>query len=304
MAHSRNPNQLTRTVPNGISRTLFVSSSDGKDTNTGLYPWDSLATLDYAIGKCTANEHSFIYLMPNHTESISSASDITVDIAGVNIIGLGWGASRPTFTFDTATTATILFTAANVYLENVLFVNGIDNLTSPIGIQASDITFNNVETRDNDSNYHCDDFILTTDAADRFKLLNWIHRANGGKTGAQTAISIVGGEDIEIQPLGIDGDFATACIEQATTAGSIHIYGSADFPAYLRTRNSADVITAIKSDTKGSQGPFLNARLNDHAANITEAFVGADCEFFQPIYIVNNDGEVGMETNITASTDA
>ena len=35
-----------------------------------------------------------------------------------------------------------------------------------------------------------------------------------------------------------------------------------------------------------------------------EAFVGADMEFFQPINIVNADGQSSMQTNITASTDA
>jgi hypothetical protein len=44
--------------------------------------------------------------------------------------------------------------------------------------------------------------------------------------------------------------------------------------------------------------------LQDNAANITEAVVGAACQFYQPINIANLAGEVGMQTNITASTDA
>ena len=301
----RNLNQFVATAPDIIGKVLFVDSSYGSSLNlTSIHPYYPMAvTLDAAINECAADEAATIYLMPNHAETLSSASALTLDVAGVKVIGLGWGAARPTFTFDTAITASLVISAANVWLENIIFANGFDNMTAPINIQAADCTFVDVETRDNDSNYHCDDFILTTDAADRLRIFNWVHRANGGKTGPQTAISIVGGEDIEIQPKLIDGDFATACIEQLTTAGSLHVYGSADEPAYLRTRNSADVIVTCKSDTQGHIGPFINARVKDHAANITEAFVGADISFFQPIYIVNLDGERGMETNITASTD-
>lgn len=299
----KNLNQFAATAKDMFGKVLFVDAAYGSVNYDGEHPYQPLTSWDAAINKCVANEGAVIYLMPNHTETISSASAITHDIAGVKTIGLGWGSSRPTLTFDTIITASIVVSAANVWWENIIFVNGFDNMTAPISIAAADFTAVDVETRDNNASYHCDDFILTTDAADRMRWFNWTHRANGGKTGPQTAMSIVGGEDIEVQPALIDGDFATACIEQATTAGSLHIFGTADNPAYLRSRNAACVIVAVKADTKGSCGPFINARLLTNAANITEAFVGADLSFFQPIYIANLDGEAGMETNITASTD-
>jgi hypothetical protein len=63
------------------------------------------------------------------------------------------------------------------------------------------------------------------------------------------------------------------------------------------------IFTAVATTT-GNVGPNISARLADNAANVTEAFVGADMQFFQPIRIVNLDGESSIETNITASTDA
>lgn len=285
-------------------KVLFVDAAYGSTNYDGTHPYQPLASWDAAINECAANEAAVIYLMPNHTETISSASAITCDIAGVKTIGLGWGASRPTFTFDTAITASIVVSAANVWWENIIFVNGFDNMTAPINIQAADFTALNVETRDNNASYHADDFILSTDAADRMKWLNWVHHANGGKTGAQTAISIVGGEDVEINPSYVDGDFAAGCIEQLTTAGSIYIYGSSENPAYLRTRNSADILVDVKDDTKGYCGPHLYGRVNDDADVITEAYQGADLSFFQPCYVVNADGQRGLKTDITASTDA
>lgn len=260
-------------------------------------------TLNEAIDHATASSGDVILVAPGHTESVAAAAGIVFDVAGLRCIGLGEGSMRPTITF-TATASDMDVTGAGTYLKNLLFVSGVDNLTAPIHLAGADITLKDIETRDNVATIHTDDFILTTDACDRLRLLDWVHRAGAGKTGAQTAISLVGGDGVVIIPKYIDGDFATACIENATTASDpLEIFGRASWPAYLRTRNSADVITACKSDTKGRQGPFLNARVKDNAANVTEAFVGADMEFFQPINIVNADGESSLQTNITATVD-
>ena len=64
------------------------------------------------------------------------------------------------------------------------------------------------------------------------------------------------------------------------------------------------MIFSAVATTTGNVGPNIYARIADNAANVTEAFVGADMQFFQPIAIVNLDGEVGLNTNITATTDA
>ena len=102
----------------------------------------------------------------------------------------------------------------------------------------------------------------------------------------------------------IDGNFGTACIENVTTAAvNLTINGGAN-GSYARTRNADDVIFTAVTTTTGNVGPNIYARIADNAANITEAFVGADMQFFQPIAICNLDGEVALNTNITASTDA
>lgn len=295
---------LPQTYGVTTGNAFFVHAGTGAAGNDGTAS-RPVATWDQAANKCTANNGDFIYLMEGHTESISAAAGVALDVAGVTTIGLGSGASRPTITFDTAITADIDLDAASNVIMNVLFVAGIDNLTAPIDINAADCKLINCETRDNNASYHCDDFIVADANADRLEIIGHVHRANGGNTGAQTAISVVGASDVIIVPRWIDGDFATACIENVTTAcDNLQVFGDATFPAYLRNRNSGDVIFTAVATTKGRVGPFLNARLADNAANITEAFVGADMEFFQPINIVNADGEASLQTNITASTDA
>jgi len=300
----KNPNQFVADAPGMVGKVLFVDSVRGSSSYDGTDPHEPKASLDDAINNCAADEGAIIYLMPNHAESVTSAGAIAFDTAGVKVVGLGKGAARPTFTFSTAVTASITITAS-CWLENILFVNGIDNLTNPINIAAADVVIKDCECRDDNASYHCDDFILTTAAANRLQIIDHVHQASGGNTGAQTAISIVGGNDIIIIPKHIDGDFATACIENVTTAcDTLRVFGRASRLGYLRNRNSADVCVTCVATTKGHIGPHLYGRLADNAANITEAFVGADMEFFLPIEIVNLDGESSVGTNISASTDA
>jgi len=287
-------------------KIFFVDSGHAAAADSGKGDFDHpYATLDYAVGNCTASNGDYIYVAPGHAESLSAAAALAFDVAGITVVGMGYGSLRPTFTFDTAITADMDIDAANTTLINLLLVNGIDALAAPIDVNAADFSMINCETRDNNASYQCDDFIVSDANADRMSIIGWTHRANGGKTGAQSAISIVGGNDHVIIPVSIDGDFAVACIENVTTAcDSLRIFGAANMPCYLRTRNAADVLITCVATTKGHIGPNIYGRLNDNAANITEALVGADMEFFPPLKLVNADGESAMESNITASTDA
>ena len=117
--------------PNGISsfgmpligmttgNVWFVDDS-GSNGNSGTDKDNPFATIDYAIGRCTANHGDVIIVMPGHTEDIAAAGGIAVDVAGVSIIGLGNGGDRPKITFsETASTMTI--TAAACTLRNLVF---------------------------------------------------------------------------------------------------------------------------------------------------------------------------------------
>jgi len=294
-----------------VTGDVFFADSNGKygtanNTNDGKHPSRPLSTWDGGVNKCTASRGDYILLMPGHTESIIAAAGLDLDIIGVTTVGLGYGDLRPTITFSTATTADMDIDAASITIRNVLFVNGIDNLTAPIDVNAAAFTMIDCETRDNDSTLHCDDFIFADGGAHRMTLLNWTHRANTGKTGPLAALTMRGGaEDMIVVPRWIDGDFSVGCIRNDSTASAqIQIFGSAEWPAYMRTRNAADVIVACVATTKGRMGPYLNLRLTDDAANITECLVGADMEFFAPISVVNADGERSMEFNATQSADS
>lgn len=96
-----------------------------KDGQTRVF-----TTIDAAVSACTASRGDVIYVLPGHTETISNATALALDVAGVTIIGLGEGSLRPTITFDTATTATIPVSAANVTVKNIIFTANFADIVS------------------------------------------------------------------------------------------------------------------------------------------------------------------------------
>lgn len=258
------------------------------------------STIDAAVGACTADAGDLIIVMPGHTETVTVAAGLALDVAGVTVLGLGTGSLRSTVNFTTTVGASCRVSAANVTMKNILFTGGIDALTSPLDIRAADCTLLDIETRDVTG--QATDFIVTTAAADRLKINGWIHRGDLA-AGADTAISIVGGAGIEIDRFDISGNFAVSAIENVTTAATELKIGAKSQGNIMRTANSADVLVTCVAGTTGMIDNILG-RLQDNAANITEAFVMAGGIYGNNLYLVNLAGERAVQFNATASTDA
>lgn len=111
-------------------KVFFVDSNLGNNGNNGKAPSKALATIDNAVGRCTANKGDIIVAMPGHAETLSSATALALDVAGIRIVGLGSGAMRPTITLDTAITSTIAVSVANVSIDNVVFSANFADITS------------------------------------------------------------------------------------------------------------------------------------------------------------------------------
>jgi hypothetical protein len=75
-------------------------------------------------------------VMPGHAETIAAASGITLDVAGVAIVGLGTGAKRPTLTYS-ATASTMVISAANCSLCNMIFQAGIADVVTAISLTGA-----------------------------------------------------------------------------------------------------------------------------------------------------------------------
>lgn len=203
--------------------SYFVDSGSGSDTNSGTSWSQALATLSTAIGKCTASQGDTIYLAEGHAEDVESAGAITVNVAGINIIGLGRGASRPTFTFKTATTATMIISSASVYVENIICLTALDSVVSPVVISGANVELNNVEFQDTSSTVEAVRAILTTATADNL-VLNIKHRGFAGDAGVNL-VRLVGANNAEIT-VNAYGKYSTALVELHTTACSnVQLYG-------------------------------------------------------------------------------
>lgn len=109
---------------------FWVNSVTGANGNNGKSRTRPFATIDYAIGRCAANQGDVILVAPGHTEAVTSTS-IACDVAGVTIIGLGSGSMKPTLTFG-ATNSAINVTAANCTWQNFRWTAGIGDVVTAV----------------------------------------------------------------------------------------------------------------------------------------------------------------------------
>ena len=109
----------------------------GSNGNPGTY-LKPFSTLTYALTQCTANRGDVIMLMPGYTQTISNATDLTFAVAGVAIIGLGTGTLRPTITSDTAVTACVAVSAANMSIKNCIFTADFADVSEVFTLTATD----------------------------------------------------------------------------------------------------------------------------------------------------------------------
>lgn len=294
--------------PQGISesvpRIFYVDSGSSRASalNDGLEPYNPFSRLQQAIDACVASRGDIILVAPGHSEDVASADALLFNKAGVSIVGTGSGTLRPTINFTTVVGASLKVSAANMAIRNFIFNGAFDALTGAILIQAADFKMFDCVTQDATS-CQATDFIVTTDAADRLHIKGWVHYG-AAAAGADTALSIVGCDDVIVEEFEIYGNFAVGAIEQVTTAGNRHRYGGGAKPNYIWTEHANDVAITVKSDTTGYIGPNLFIMLQDNAANFAGATVGAAMQFMKPIQIVNLAGESSADTSITASTNA
>lgn len=153
----------------GISGKVFLVGKAAiahRDIYTDIFETDAngvprfYATVDAAIGACTANAGDTIIVLPGHTETVTSTS-IALDVAGVNIIGLGNGLNRPTFTFGAAA-ATITVSAANCSWKGCHFIANFADVAAAFTLGAAkDFRLENNTFVDNASNLNFLSVVVT-----------------------------------------------------------------------------------------------------------------------------------------------
>jgi hypothetical protein len=125
---------------NGAAVAAGIRS--GSDGNRGDFN-SPFSTLAGAVTACTAARGDIIIAKAGHAETISSSTALSMSKSGVAVIGLGAGTARPKFTLDTANTATINVTAANVSFQNCQFVANFLSIAACFTVSAVEFSIEN-----------------------------------------------------------------------------------------------------------------------------------------------------------------
>lgn len=185
-------------IPASTGNYFWVHSGTGSNSNDGKSTETPVATIDYAIGLCRASKGDVILVMPGHSESISGVGAIAADVAGVSIIGLGWGPLRPLITLHTAAT-TIAVSAANVLFRNLRTKTDVDAVVKVFNITAAGCTLDAVDFEETAA-CACLQFVLTTVAADDLTIENcrWVQTATAA-TALMKWIELIGADRAKIR---------------------------------------------------------------------------------------------------------
>lgn len=281
----------------------FVDSGVGTDAaGYGKNPDAPVATLDYAVGLCAGNNGDVIYVMPGHAENLAADSAVDVDVAGLKIIGLGWGGSRPTFTCTVIAGDFKLASSCN-WVENLLFINAVDNSTGLFEVTGADNTIVNCEFRDTAAVY-ADVLLLTVDGSDRLHIDGCKFVSNAAD-GSVSAIELDGSDHCHIENCFIVGNYDTGAIQYITTASLYTNIHSSTIWQLDDTAGAAGVQMILDTITgsSGIMGPDLHLIGIVNAANITEAITGATFNVIDPVYVNNAVNEKGLLINWGASGD-
>lgn len=201
----------------GLGQVIYVDSAiAGGD---GSSPDTALATLNAAMDQCVAHRGDRVYILPGHSETLSAADAVDLDIAGVEVIGLGRGTKMAKFVYDNAA-GEFVIGAANVRIKNLWFVPSVTGITLAIDVEAAGDGYEIVKCRFGDAETAgTDEFLIcikVTAGADNGKIIgNYIDM---GTAGAATAVTLATSINTQMHGNVIKGDFSTANLAFITTA--------------------------------------------------------------------------------------
>ncbi len=197
---------------------FWVDSNGGSDQNKGTFD-RPFATIDYAIGRCTANNGDIIMVKAGHSEDPTAS--IALDVAGVWIHGLGWGGDRPTITFGAAG-AEMAMSAKSCRISNLRFDLGTvaATVTNAINVTADSCIVEDCETVMHATSQFTN-HITCTDA-------QWVGLYNNKfrslhTAGSTSGMVVDGCDDMEIVGNIVSGHFTEHALDNTTPASADEI---------------------------------------------------------------------------------
>lgn len=271
---------------------FFVGSAvagAADSVGAGRNPDNPFATLDYAIGQCTASQGDVIYVLPGHNEGLGNAQ-IAVDVAGISIIGLGSGGLVPRIDFDHAN-ASIDVSASNVKIKNLRLLPSITTIAIGIDVMAgvTDTVLEDIEILPGEDGAGADEFVLGIDikaGCTRTVVRRFKCRMHASVAHANAGISLSGASDdvlIEACDIQLIGAAGVAPIKGITTLSTnVHIKGCT-----LVSDNEPGIELLT-----GTTGVISDNDIFSDLAAIAAAIVADGCALFRNEYV-----EVGNESN-------
>ncbi len=161
---------LTVTNPGQVfwvsnASTLNTGDLGGSNGNPGTFQ-KPFSTIAYASTRAIASRGDVVIVKPGHAETVSAAAGIALSKAGVAFIGLGYGSMRPKITWNTADTATITVSAANISFTNFQFVANFLSIATAFSLStAKFFTLQNCSFTDTSNVLNFLSWVTTTGAA-------------------------------------------------------------------------------------------------------------------------------------------
>jgi len=252
---------LTLTNPGEV---FFVSNADvlldknqsvaGVDQAGGGTFQRPFRTLDFAVGQCTASRGDLIILAPGHEETISTATALAMDVAGITVLGLGVGTLRPKFILDTATTATIAVSAANISFKNIVFSANFADIAALFTITAAGLVREDCEYTQEATNMNfvdIDDTDTTDNSADGLTHIRckWIEpdTAAGSLVNVNGDLDALKVHDCYID-LGVNGVLSTIA-EVASGKDLTNLDIRRNYSSRLVTASAVQLVTFVDTTT-------------------------------------------------------
>ncbi len=252
------------------SGVLAKDGIGGSNGNDGSYR-KPFSTLDYAVGRCTANRGDVIYVMPGHSETFIAATGVDFDVAGITVIGLGRGSKQPQFKFNHAN-ATMDVDADDVGLYNLRFTSTITGVV--IGLSVLTLATDSVVSgcRFDVETTATDEFLITINyglGCDRFVVEDCtIDNGLGGAAAGIKLVDATTGGDIRRNR--IVGDYSLAIISGITNASTeIYIEDNTLFQGGSGDINAVAAIVLVNASTGVTARNVIITDLATSAASMT-----------------------------------
>lgn len=255
--------------PNNV---FFVHSVTGTNVANRGSREEPLASFDYAVGLCTANKGDVIVGLPGHVETISAAGSLTMDIAGVTIVGLGNGLNRPIMDYTVAA-GTVEMDADNTRITNCVFKANVTAVLVGVNVDGAYCEFdNNYQTFDATG----DDFVIFLDVGTVSHA--YVH-GNYFRTelaaGADSSVKLTAASFARVHNNEFHGQWAKAPIVGETTLSTdLSIVGNVIFNADTSVYNGIDI------GALSSTGEIVGNRVTAlYATAVAKIFRDGQCIF-------------------------